>query len=142
MMAAMAQAILVTVEKELGGASAAYAKSGTGRALARELERVDFAARKCKVTQPSSLLSENPAALVEEMKAQGFDPSKMRVPPEQWFAAAEGLKTVRGLIEHVTANLNDFKQPNPILRDLKAAEALLAAAEAAGVRFHFTKGEL
>jgi hypothetical protein len=66
----------------------------------------------------------------------------MGIPPEQWFPAAEGLRTVRALIEHVGANLNDFKQPNPILRDLKAAEALLAAAEAAGVRFHFTKGQL
>jgi hypothetical protein len=137
----MAQAILVTLEKEIPEA-AAYRKSGTGKALARELERVDFAARKAKVTQPSSLLSENSAALIEEMKAQGFDPSKMRVPPEQWFPPADGLATVRGLIAHVTANLNDFKQPNPILRDLKAAEALLAAAQAAGVKFHFTKGEL
>jgi hypothetical protein len=41
----------------------------------------------------------------------------------------------------VNAKLNDFKQPNPILRDLKAAEALLTAAEAAGVRFHFSKTE-
>jgi hypothetical protein len=49
------------------------------------------------------------------------------------------LKTVRALIDYVSAKLNDFKQPNPILRDLKAAEALLAAADAAGVRFHFTK---
>ena len=46
----------------------------------------------------------------------------------------------RALSEHVGANLNDFKQPNAILRDLKAAESILAAAEAAGVRFHFTKG--
>lgn len=138
----MAQAILVTLEKDLPDASAAYAKSQTGKALARELERVDFAARKCKVAQPSSLLSEDPAALIAQMKEDGFDPSKMRVPPEQWFPAADGLATVRGLIGHVGANLNDFKQPNPILRDLKAAEALLAAAEAEGVRFHFTKGEL
>ena len=70
---------------------------------------------------------------------EGFDPSKMRLPPEQWFTAAEGLKTVRGLATWVNANLNDFKQPNPILRDLKAVEALLIAAEAAGVRFHFSK---
>lgn len=138
----MAQAILVTPERELPDATAAYAKSKTGKALARELERVDFAARKCKVTQPSALLSEDPAALIEQMKADGFDPSKMRVPPEQWFPAADGLAVVRGLIGHVRANLNDFKQPNAILRDLKAAEALLAAAEAAGVRFHFTKGAL
>ena len=137
----MAQAILVTLEKEIPE-TAAYGKSGTGKALARELDRVDFAARKVKVAQPSTLLSENPAALIEEMKAQGFDPAKMRVPPEQWFPAAEGLAVVRALIAHVGANLNDFKQPNPILRDLKAAEALLAAADAAGVKFHFTKGEL
>ena len=138
----MAQAILVTLEKEVPEASNAYQKSGTGKALARELERVDFAARKVKVTQLSSLLSENPSALIEEMKAQGFDPAKMRIPPEQWFPAADGLAVVRALVAHVGANLNDFKQPNPILRDLRAAEALLAAADAAGVRFHFTKGEL
>jgi hypothetical protein len=66
----------------------------------------------------------------------------MRIPPEQWYAAADGLATVRALAEYVGANLNDFKQPNPILRDLKAAEALLAAADAGGVKFHFTKGEL
>lgn len=138
----MAQAILVSLEKEIPGESEAYRKSATGKALARELERIDFAARKCKVTQPSALLSENPAALIAEMEAQGFNPSKMRIPPEQWFPATEGLATVRGLIAHVGANLNDFKQPNPILRDLKAAEILLAAAQAGNVRFHFTKGEL
>lgn len=138
----MAQAMLITLEKDVPGAGDTYVKGKTGKALAREADRVDSAARRKRVTPPTSLLSENPAALIAEMQAQGFDPAKMRVPPEQWFPAAEGLATVRALVEHVTANLNDFKQPNPILRDLKAAEALLTAAEAAGVRFHFTKGEL
>jgi hypothetical protein len=138
----MAQAILITLEKELPGASAAYAKAATGKALAREADRIDTAARRRGVATPTSLLSENPATLIEQLKADGFDPSRMGVPPEQWFPAADGLRTVRALAEHVAANLNDFKQPNPILRDLKAAEALLVAAEAAGVRFHFTKGQL
>ena len=135
----MALVVIVTLEKELPGASAAYAKAASGRALARESDRIDFAARRCGVTQPSSLLSESQASLRAQLEAEGFDPAKMRLPPEQWYPAADGLKTVRGLIEHVGANLNDFKQPNAILRDLKAAEALLAAADAAGVRFHFTK---
>ena len=68
--------------------------------------------------------------------------SKMRIPPEVWFTATEGLKTVRALAEHVYANLNNFKQPNPIMKDLKAAEALLVAAESAGVRFHFSNAVL
>ena len=132
----------MTLERELPDAQAAYVKGATGKALARETDKLDSAARRKRVTPPTSMLSEDPAALIEEMKAQGFDPSKMRVPPEQWFPAADGLATVRAQSEYVTANLNDFKQPNPILRDLKAAEALLAAADVGGVRFHFTKGEL
>jgi hypothetical protein len=140
----MAQAIVVTLEKDLpdAAASATYTKAGSGKALARESDRIDSAARRCSVAAITSLLSESQAALIEQLKADGFDPTKMRLPPEQWFAAADGMKTVRGLIQHVTANLNDFKQPNPILRDLKAVEALLIAADAAGVRFHFTKATL
>ena len=138
----MAQAIVITLEKELPEAQKAYAKAGPGKAIARESDRLDSAARRRGVTQPTSLLSESQAALIAQLKEEGFDPAKMRLPPEQWFAAADGLKTVRALAEYVEANLNDFKQPNPILRDLTAAEALLAEAEAGGIRFHFTKTSL
>ena len=138
----MALAIVVTPEKPMPDETAAYAKAGPGKALARESDRLDTAARACGVAAITSLLSENPEKLAEQLRLEGFDPAKMRLPAEQWFAAAEGLKTVRGLIGHVTAKLNDFKQPNPILRDLRAAEGLLAKAEAAGVRFHFTKREV
>ena len=137
----MALAIIVTVDQDLPE-SAAYAKAKTGKALARELAKLDFAARCKGVQQPSSLLSESQAALIEQLKADGFDPSKMRIPPEQFYPAADGLKTIRALQEYVSEKLNDFKQPNPILRDLRAADALLAAADAAGVKFHFTKTEL
>ena len=138
----MPQAIVVTLEKELPDASATYAKAGSGKALARESDRLDTAARRRSVTAMTSLLSESQAALAAQLRADGFDPSKMRLPPEQWYPATDGLKTVRALAEHVTANMNDFKQPNPILRDLRAAEALLSAAETAGVKFHFTKKTL
>lgn len=137
----MAQAIVVTLEKELPESSA-YAKAASGKALARESDRLDLAARVRHVTAITSLLSESQAALSAQLQEAGMDPAKMRLPPEQWFSAADGLKTVRALAEHVTARMNDFKQPNPILRDLKAAEALLSAADGAGVRFHFTKTTL
>lgn len=113
----MAQAIVVTLEKELPAASAAYAKAASGKALARESDRIDTACRACHVTQLTALLSESQAVLIAQLREKGFDPSKMRLPPEQWFTAAEGLKTVRVLAAHVNANLNNFKQPNPILRN-------------------------
>lgn len=137
----MALAIIVTLEKELP-ASAAYTKAKTGKALARESDRLDIAARSKAVSSLVSLTSESHAVLRAQMEASGMDPSKMRLPPELWYSASEGLKSVRALADFVTAHLNDFKQPNPILRDLKAAESLLIAAEAAGVKFHFTKTEL
>ncbi|HSZ54116.1 MAG TPA: hypothetical protein VK797_00525 [Tepidisphaeraceae bacterium] len=135
----MAQAIVISLEKQLAEPQAAYAKAASGKALGREIDKLDFAARCRDVTAITSLLSESHAALAAQLRESGFDPSKMRLPPEIWYAATDGLKTVRGLSEYVTTKLNDFKQPNPILRELKAAEALLAAADAAGVRFHFTK---
>jgi hypothetical protein len=138
----MALAIVVSLEKELPEASMAYAKAGSGKAIARESDRIDTAARTRKVAQLTSMLSESQAVLFAQLKEEGFDPSKMRLPPEQWFPATDGLFTVRALIEHVTENLNNFKQPNPILRDLKAVETLLVAADAGGVRFHFTKTNL
>ena len=138
----MALALVVTLQKELPDAAAVYAKAKTGKALARESERLSSAARKCNVPALSSMLSESQAALIAQLEADGFDPAKMRIPPELWYSAAEGLKSVRGLFAQVTANLNDFKQPNPILRDLNAAEALLSAAEKAAVAFHFSNADL
>jgi hypothetical protein len=139
----MALAIVVTLETELPEAQAAFAKAkAPGKALARETDKLDSAARRKGAQAITALLSESQATLIEQLKAEGFDPGKMRLPPEQWFAAGEGLKTVRGIAEYVSANLNDFKQPNPILKDLRAAEGLLVAAEAAGVKFHFTKTEV
>jgi hypothetical protein len=140
----MALAIVVTLETSapIPAAATAYAKAGTGKAMARESDRLDSAARRRGVSPLTSLLSESQAVLRAQMEANGFDTSKMRLPPELWLIATEGLKTVRALAEYVTVHLNHFKQPNPILRDLKAAEAILTAAEAAGVKFHFTKTEL
>src|SRR5580693_2952955 len=123
----MPQPIIVSLEKPLPEPQAAYAKATSGKALGRELEKLDFAARCRNIPSLTSRLSESQAALIEQLKDQGFDPSKMRLPVEQWYGAGEGVAILRTLAEYVNAKLNDFKQPNPILRDLKAGETLLVA---------------
>lgn len=138
----MALARIVTLEKELPEPMAAYLKAKSGKALARESDRLDFASRRAGVPALTSMLSESQAALIAQLQADGFDPAKMRLPAERWIAAGDGLKIVQALAAFVGANLDEFKQPNPILRDLKAAEALLAAAEAAGIKFHFSNADL
>ena len=137
----MALMFVVTLEKPLPDAQA-YAKAKSGKAIGRELDKLNSVARRKSVEPVSSMLSESPDTVAEQMRKDGFDPSRMRIPAEQWFAPTEGLKTVRALAGYVAENLNDFKQPNPILKDLKAIEALLSAAESAGVKFHFTSNAL
>ena len=137
----MALAFVVTLEKELP-AQPESVKGANGKAIAREIDKLDYAARCKSVEGMTAMLSESQARLIEQLTADGFDPSKMRLPPEHWYAASQGLRTVRALIEYVSEKLNDFKQPNPILRDLRGVEATLVAADAAGVQFHFTKADV
>jgi hypothetical protein len=137
----MSLAFVITLERDIPEA-AAYAKGKTGKALARESDKLDSVARRKGVEQLTGMLSESQETLRAQLIADGFDPTKMRLPPEVWFDAEQGLKTVRALAEYVGANLNDFKQPNPILRDLKALETLLVAAAAAGVKFHVARADL
>ena len=137
----MALAIILTLERDVPAAPRPPANA-TGKAVAREADKLDFLARSADVAQPSSMLSEPRAALVAQLVADGFDPAKMRLPPERFFPASDGLRTLAALIAHVSAKPNDVKQPVAILRELRAFEATLTAAAAAGVAFHFTKADV
>jgi len=72
---------MVTLERELPDAAAIYAKAASGKALARESERLDTAARIKNVPAITAFLSESHASLIAQLQADGFDPSKMRLPP-------------------------------------------------------------
>ena len=89
----MALAFVVTLEKELPAAAAAVRK-GAERQGARPRGRPDRLRRPPQERRAADrrCCRESQAALIEQLKADGFDPSKMRLPPEQWFPAAEGLE--------------------------------------------------
>jgi hypothetical protein len=53
-----------------------------------------------------------------------------------WFDPAEGLTTVRALIEHVRGPATKIKAKKALLADLRDAESILAHAREAGARFH------
>ena len=135
----MAVTITITLDREV--ALPPVPKNATGKSLAREADKLDFLARSAGVAQLSSMLSERRADLVAQLTADGFDVSKMRLPPETFHPPTEGLKSVAAVIAHVSAKPNDVKQPAAILRDLKAVEVVLTAAASAGAAFHFTKAE-
>ena len=59
------------------------------------------------------------------------------LPPVCWFAAADGLAAVRGLITHLSANTAAIADQAKVLAELEEVAAELANAEQAGVRFRF-----
>jgi len=94
----MALARVITLEKELPEAMAAYVKAKTGKALARESDRLDFAARRSNVPALTTMLSESREVLIAQLKADGFDPANMRLPAEQWFAASDWAQDRAGAL--------------------------------------------
>jgi hypothetical protein len=101
------------LEKELLTRPAAGLLRNPGRARRYfvESERLNLAARTRKVPPLTDMLSESQAALIEQMKESGFDVSRCVCHPSSGTRPPMGFEDVRPLIEHVGANLNNFKQP-------------------------------
>ena len=66
-----------------------------------------------------------------------YDIEESQVVPEQWFAATEGLATVRALREYVACHAVTGMNVNA-LTDLKNFETALSAAEQGEVRWHLS----
>lgn len=137
----MPLAFIITLENDLPEL-AAYLKIKPGKAIARESQKLDFLAKRKGVEPLTGMLSESSAKLIEQLKEQGLDPTRIRVPPEQWFPASQGLATIRALHQWVLELPNDVKFPGALRKDFKAAETLLLAAELAGTKFHFTSTDI
>lgn len=60
------------------------------------------------------------------------------VPPEEWFEASEGLKTVRGLAAFLRSTQDRIASSDDVAADLEEIEQILMAAEKHGVRFHLS----
>jgi hypothetical protein len=63
-------------------------------------------------------------------------PEGLEIPAEQWFEPAEGLMTVRGLLNHLRADPSGVRNIERVISDLEATEQVLVAAADQGVCFH------
>jgi hypothetical protein len=104
-----------------------------GKALAHAPEaKLDDLCAKLKVPTLMSFFSINPEEMLELFDVE--DPGALA--PEQWFKAADGLKTVRALLSHLDKNPKALSKSAAILRDLRDFETVLAGLAKAKVRWH------
>lgn len=107
-----------------------------GKALIFRQRDLDELARQLGIEPLTDFVSANPQALARYLAQQGLDPANYPLADEEWFAAAAGLTTVRGLVAHLQARPDAVLDSFRIIRDLQAIERILKAADTAGVLFH------
>ena len=97
-----------------------------GKMLSRQIESLDSAAQQLGVRPLSEFVSMDADALADVL---GEDADGIETPPVQYFAARDGLATIRALLPRPEAQ--------PAIRDLKDCERILSAAAQHGVGWHF-----
>jgi hypothetical protein len=126
----MGAACYVVLEKEIPGLDTMV----DGKALNSATDALEKAAEAMKVRPLMGFFSAG-AEEAAEFLGDGAE-GLANLPPKQFHDAAEGLKTVRALIEHCTKNPGNLKKADGILEDLRGFERVLTAAQRAGVRWH------
>ncbi len=63
------------------------------------------------------------------------DIEELDLPSESWFAAKDGLQTVRSMKAHLEANPADVADAAEVIEDLKDFERVLALLESRGTGF-------
>ena len=123
----------VVLESELPVPAADPAQ---GRSLIFYQHELDELARRLGLAPLTGFVSAVPERVAEYLREQGLDPERFPIDDEEWFAAAEGLQTVRGLVNHLGSKPGAVTDAFKVLRDLEALERALVPAAEAGVRFH------
>jgi hypothetical protein len=98
-----------------------------GKALARDSALLERLARSAGVTPLTEFVSfeDDDYGILEE--------AGIEVPAGRWFSAADGLRTVRALLEGVS---QAHGSQGALLEDLHALETVLVQADERRVRWH------
>jgi hypothetical protein len=127
----MGAALFITLERQIPGIDAS---SVGGKLLSRNLDWLNEASGKLNVRPLGDLISVNSDEAADFLEGEGMDTGELSIPPEQWFDADEGLKTLGALLLHTESTKPEQKN---LLEDLRSCMQVLERAKQNDVRFHF-----
>lgn len=130
----MGLGLYISLERDISGVDPLAID---GKSLARAQFTLDVVAREHHVPTIRSLLCVDRQEAMDFLEDIGVDPDEVKLPEEQWFAAAEGRRTVATLLNHLRTAPHIVANHDRVVADLEAMDKVLAAAEAQQVRFHF-----
>ena len=129
----MGVAIFIVPEREPEGVDTFV----DGKAVARVGDQGwDAVCAQAGVQTIFTYVSMNPEELEALMEDGGVE-APDGLPPEEWFAPAEGLHWTRTLAAHLRANPQAVHDSAGVLDDLAGYERIFEGLQAQGIRWHF-----
>ena len=107
-----------------------------GKALSRNEEALSRLAAELGVTPLMSFFSMSVRDLQADASDLGVEIDVGDAPAEQWFEAADGLRTVRALVSHLEHDQEAVAKPERVLSDLRAFADVLMKADATRIWWH------
>ena len=103
-----------------------------GKALARAEEKLGAICQRLGVKRPMEFFSQNSEDLADMLGDEVPD-----LPPEQWFKAEEGLRTVGALLAHLATDSSSIDSVAAVTEDLKQCERVLSYLAKKKISWHF-----
>jgi len=130
----MGVALYIVAQKAIKGLDLTVNGKAVGRI---DEQTLDTLCDALNVTSLVSFISQDPDELADIMGEDVIDvEGDDELPEEEWFAAQDGLATVRALIAHLGADLSVLADTAMIVEDLRDFERVLAALAEHGVKWH------
>ena len=130
----MAASMYIVVEGEDPG----YNIFVNGRALARHedaLEKLALRIGSRPLIEFFSADQNSLALLIEE--GAGNQELMRKLPPPQWYSAAQGLSTVKALVAELERDPQQFgSEGHSVLNELREYQEVLSKTETRGLRWH------
>jgi len=128
--------LYIVLEREISG----FDPYVNGRNLAHTSDELDALAKRLTVRPLMEFFSAHPdevAGLFDE-ESGGPGLEGLEVPPEMWFEADDGLKTVERLLAHMADNPNAVSDSKRVVEDLREFQSVLQRLSAERVKWHLS----
>jgi hypothetical protein len=107
----------------------------SGKSLA-PFDGLDEVAAACGVRPLMDFFSQDPAELAEFLEDADADLPDEALPSEQWFAAEDGLATIRGLVAGLSVESGSAEDLDCVLQELQEFESVLRQLASNNIRWH------
>ena len=128
--------LYIVLEREIPG----FDPYINGKNLDRASDELDALANRLTVRPLMGFFSAHPNEVADLLDEESGGPGLdgLDLPPETWFEADDGLKTVERLLAHLADHSDAVSESPRVMEDLREFQSVLKRASAEHSRWHLS----